>query len=58
MKTTIAITMTETEKEQLLKLLDNMKLTPDELIEQFFQWVIDNPKEAEKWLKSSLADEK
>ncbi|HPY83631.1 MAG TPA: hypothetical protein PLS20_01140 [Ruminococcus flavefaciens] len=57
MKTTIAITMTESEKEQLFKVLDNMHLTVDEVIEQFFQWIIDNPIEAEKWLKSQLEGE-
>lgn len=56
MKTTIAITMTETEKEQLFKVLDDMKLTPDELFEQFFQWIVDCPNEVEKWLKSQMEE--
>ena len=56
MKTTIAITMTESEKERLFTALDKMKLSVDEVMEQFFQWIVDCPSEAEKWLKSQMEE--
>lgn len=54
MKTTITVLMTETEKELLLRALEKLYLTVDEAVEQFLQWVVDSPKEAEKWLKSKM----
>lgn len=54
MKTTITVLMTETEKELFLRALEKLYLTVDEAVEQFLQWVVDSPKEAEKWLKSKM----
>lgn len=54
MKTTITVLMTETEKELLLRALEKLYLTVDEAVEQLLQWVVDSPKEAEKWLKSKM----
>ena len=54
MKTTIAVMMTEAEKEQLFITLEKLHLTVDEAVEQFLQWVVDSQEEAEKWLKSKM----
>lgn len=54
MKTTITVMMSETEKEKLFRILEELHLTIDEIVEQFLQWVVNSPEEAEKWLKSKM----
>ncbi len=54
MKTTITVMLSEPEKERLLQILQNLDLTVDEAVEQFMQWVVDSPEEAEKWLKQKM----
>lgn len=54
MKTTITVMLSESEKEMLLQTLQNLNLTVDEAVEQFMQWVVDSPEEAEKWLKQKM----
>lgn len=54
MKTTIAVMLSEPEKERLLQILQNLNLTVDEAAEQFMQWIVDSPTEAEKWLKQKM----
>lgn len=54
MKTTITVMLSEPEKERLLQILQNLDLTVDEAVEQFMQWIVDSPTEAEKWLKQKM----
>ena len=55
---TIIIEMPEEEKDKLFDILNRLGLTVDQVTDIFLRWVIDNPDEAGRWLKSCAIDNK
>lgn len=51
MKAKMKVEMPLEDKEQLLKILDSLHLSVDEVVEQFLRWIVDYPDETVLWLR-------